>query len=66
MLMGYGCTRRSEHMVKVKVVKYSKNKLIPFEEQINEVLEELQSVVNDYTIVDFKVINEYKVLIIYK
>ncbi|MCD5141238.1 MULTISPECIES: hypothetical protein [Mammaliicoccus] len=53
-------------MVKVKVVKYSKNKLIPFEEQINEVLEELQSVVNDYTIVDFKVINEYKVLIIYK
>ncbi|WP_193748959.1 hypothetical protein [Mammaliicoccus sciuri] len=53
-------------MVKVKVVNYSKNKLIPFEEQINEVLEELQSVVNDYTIVDFKVINEYKGLIIYK
>lgn len=53
-------------MVKVKVVNYSKNKLISFEEQINEVLEELQSVVNDYTIVDFKVINEYKVLIIYK
>lgn len=53
-------------MVKVKVVNYSKNKLIPFKEQINEVLEELQSVVNDYTIVDFKVINEYKILIIYK
>lgn len=53
-------------MIQTKIVTYNKNKQTKFEEQINEVLEEIQSVINDYTIVDIKVINEHKVLIIYR
>ncbi|WP_192977839.1 hypothetical protein [Mammaliicoccus vitulinus] len=56
-------------MIQTKVVSYSKNKLMTFEEQINEVLEELQrhrKSNKQYDVQDIKVINEHKVLIIYR
>lgn len=63
---------RSEtsHMIRTKIVTYNKNKLTTFEEQINEVLEGIQTESNKeyktYYVQDIKVINEHKVLIIYR
>ncbi|WP_239734106.1 hypothetical protein [Mammaliicoccus sp. H-M33] len=53
-------------MIQTKIVTYNKNKQTKFEEQINEVLEELQRSLYDYKVQDIKVINEHKVLIIYR
>lgn len=58
-------------MMQTKIVTYNKNKQSKFEEQINEVLEDIQSELDEvtqmyYVIQDVKVINEHKVLIIYR
>lgn len=58
-------------MIQTKIVTYNKNKQTKFEEQINEVLEDIQSELDEvtqmyYVIQDVKVINEHKVLIIYR
>lgn len=58
-------------MIQTKIVTYNKNKQSKFEEQINEVLENIQSELDEvtqmyYVIQDVKVINEHKVLIIYR
>lgn len=57
-------------MIRTKIVAYNRNKLTTFEEQINEVLEVLQTESNKeyktYYVQDIKVINEHKVLIIYR
>lgn len=66
MAIHYYLRSETLYMIQTKIVTYNKNKQTKFEEQINEVLEEIQSVINDYTIVDIKVINEHKVLIIYR
>lgn len=57
--------------MQTKIVTYNKNKQSKFEEQINEVLEDIQSELDEvtqmyYVIQDVKVINEHKVLIIYR
>lgn len=48
----------------VKIVKYDRSNEVTFEEQINEVIEEL--VESNNRIIDVKVIDEKKVLILYK
>lgn len=62
-------------MIQTKIVTYNKNKQTNFEEQINEVLLGIQTtnhvmegIPTDIFLVvqDIKVINEHKVLIIYK
>lgn len=57
-------------MIRTKIVTYNKNKLTRSEEQINEVLEGIQTESNKeyktYCVQDIKVINEHKVLIIYR
>lgn len=58
-------------MIQTKIVTYNKNKQTKFEEQINEVLEEIQLELDGvtqmyYVVQDIKVINEHKVLIIYR
>lgn len=58
-------------MIQTKIVTYNKNKQTKFEEQINEVLEDIQSELDEvtqmyYVVQDIKVINEHKVLIIYR
>lgn len=62
-------------MIRTKIVTYNKNKLTTFEEQINEVLEGIQTTnhvmegipTHIFLVVqDIKVINEHKVLIIYR
>lgn len=58
-------------MIQTKIIIYNKNKQTKFEEQINEVLEDIQSELDEvtqmyYVVQDIKVINEHKVLIIYR
>lgn len=66
-LLSFRYTRSETlYMIQTKIVIYNKNKQTKFEEQINEVLEELQRSLYDYKVQDIKVINEHKVLIIYR
>ncbi|WP_204981707.1 hypothetical protein [Mammaliicoccus sciuri] len=52
-------------MVRTSIVKYDKNKHSTFEQQINYVLEDIQTKHFIY-IIDVKVLSETKVLIIYR
>lgn len=71
-LLSFRYTRSETlYMIQTKIVIYNKNKQTKFEEQINEVLEDIQSELDEvtqmyYVIQDIKVINEHKVLIIYR
>lgn len=59
-------------MVQVKIVKYDRNNLDTFEKQINDVLEDIQlnywkdDIDINCSVIDIKVINEQRVIVMYK
>lgn len=55
---------RREYLVRTKIVNFNKLEGSSFDEQINKVIEELEESI--YSIKDIKVMNEKRIMILYK
>ncbi|MEB7763903.1 hypothetical protein NGC87_06145 [Staphylococcus pseudoxylosus] len=59
-------------MIQTKIIKYDRNNLDTFEKQINDVLEDIQlnywkdDIDINCSVIDIKVINEQRVIVMYK